>query len=143
MLYVGITQYFLQRRLLANSVAIDVEIVKSEVFKSVSANTDRRLLHNNSTTTYRPELLFRYFYNGREYTSDLLRPTIIVQGSSSAESAAEELKPFPLGAKVKAYLDPGNPAKAYLLREETSAPLVFIIIGLLLPPLSWFVGKFI
>ncbi len=143
LLYVGITQYFLQRRLLANAVPIDVEIVKSEVLKSVSSNTDRRLLHNNSTTSYRPELLFRYTYGGREYSSDLLRPNIIVTGSASAESAAEELKPFPVGARVKAYLDPGIPDKAYLLQEKGAGPAVFMVIGILLPPLAWFVGKYI
>ena len=127
----------------SNAVPIDVEIVKSEVLKSVSSNTDRRLLHNNSTTSYRPELLFRYTYGGREYTSDLLRPNIIITGSASAESAAEELKPFPVGARVKAYLDPGIPDKAYLLQEKGAGPAVFMVIGILLPPLAWFVGKYI
>jgi hypothetical protein len=66
LLYVGVTQYLLQRRLIANAIAIEVEIVKSEVFKSVSADTDQRLDRNTSTTTYRPDLRFRYAYDGIE-----------------------------------------------------------------------------
>jgi hypothetical protein len=132
----------MQRRLLANAIPIEATIVKSEVFKSVSADTDNRPLRSTSTTSYRPDVLFRYAYGGREYESDLLNPTIIVYGGS-AESAAEELKPFPVGAKVQAWLDVTTPDKAFLVPEKTSGPMVFMIIGVLLPPLAWFVGKYV
>jgi hypothetical protein len=91
LLYVGVTQYFLQRRLMANAIAIEVEIIKSEIFKSVSADTDQRLNRNNSTTSFRPEIRFRYTFAEREYESDLLRPTIIVRGYASVENATKEL----------------------------------------------------
>jgi hypothetical protein len=143
MLYVGVTQYFLQRRLLANAITIEATIVKSEVFRGVSADTDRRTLRDNSTTSYRPELLFRYSYDDKEYESDLLNPTIIVQGYGSYDAAAEELKPFPVGARVQAYLDTKNPDKAFLVAQTTAGPMVFIILGVVLPPLAWFVGKYV
>jgi hypothetical protein len=122
---------------------IEVEIIKSEVFKSVSADTDRRLERNNSTTSYRPDVRFRYAYGGQEYESDLLRPTIIVQGYASKESATEELARFPVGARVPAFIDPQHPDKAYLKNEEFAGPIVFIILGIILPPLAWIVGKYI
>jgi len=143
LLYVGVTQYFLQRRLLANASVIEALIVKSEIFKSVSADTDSRLGRSNSNTSYRPDVLFRYSHDGETYESDLLKPTIIVQSYASSESAAAELQPFPLGARVPAYLDVRNPDKAYLVQEGTAGPLVFIILGVLLPPIAWFVGKYI
>jgi hypothetical protein len=125
-LYVGVTQYFLQRRLLANAIMIEATIVKSEVFKSVSVDTDRRPLKNTSTNSYRADIRFRYSYGGQEY-----------------DGAAEELKPFPLGARVPAYLNVDHPDKAYLVQEKSAGPMVFMILGVLLPPLAWFVGKYV
>ena len=143
LLYVGVTQYFLQRRLMANAIAIEVEIIKSEIFKSKSADTDQRLNRNNSTTSFRPEIRFRYTFAEREYESDLLRPTIIVRGYASAENAAKELAPFHIGAKALAYVDPQHPDKAFLKKAAFAGPAVFIIIGNVLPPLAWMVGKYI
>jgi hypothetical protein len=143
LLYVGVTQYFLQRRLLANAITIEAQIIKSEVHKMVSTDTDTRLLRDNSTVSYRPDVQFRYTFRGVAYESDLLRPTIIVHDYASSGSVLEELAPFPVGAKVRAFVDPEIPDKAYLLQESGGGPLVFIIVGLILPPLAWFVGKYI
>ena len=143
LLYVGVTQYFLQRRLMRHAIPIEVEIVKSEVFKSASADTDRRLDRNNSTTSFRPEVRFRYVFAGREYESDLLRPTTIVQGYASAENAAKEIALFPKGSKALAYVDPQHPDKAFLQKETSAGPAVFMIVGVILPPLAWIVGKYV
>ena len=143
MLYVGVRQYFLQRRLLAHARPIEVEIIKSEVFSSTSADTDPDLRRNTSTTTHRADLRFRYVLNGVRYESDLLRPNIIVQGHASADAAREELKPYPVGAKVLAFVDPEHPDQAFLRMEEGAGPIVFIVLGLLLPPLAWFVGAYV
>ena len=143
MLYVGTTQFFQQRRLIANAVKITAEITYSQVFTSTSNNTDTRLGRNNSTTSHRPDVKFTYEVAGKKYESDLLYPSIIVTSYASRESAADELKPFPVGAKVDAFVDPALPDKAYLVKQSTSAPVVFIIVGLLLPPLAWWVGKWI
>lgn len=143
MLYVGVTQFVLQRRLLANAERVDAVIVHSEVLTSTSADTDSRLLRSNSTTSHRPDVRFRYRVGGTEYESDLIHPNIIVTGYASRESAAEELVPFPLNTTVRAYVDPSQPSRAYLIAEAGKGPIVFIIIGVLLPPLAWFVGKYI
>jgi hypothetical protein len=143
MLYVGVTQFVLQRRLLANAERVDAVIVRSEVLTTTSSDTDSRLLRSNSTTSHRPDVRFRYRVGGTEYESDLIHPNIIVTGYASRESAAEELVPFPLNATVRAYVDPAQPSRAYLIAEAGKGPIVFMIIGVLLPPLAWFVGKYI
>jgi hypothetical protein len=143
LLYVGATQFFLQRRLLANAVTIEAQIVNSEIFKSVSTDSDSRLLRDNSTVSYRPDVRFRYSFKGAGYESDLLRPTIIVHDYASKESVAREIERFPVGARVPAYVDAENPDKGFLIKESSSGPIVFVIVGLLLPPLAWFVGKYI
>jgi hypothetical protein len=143
MLYVGVTQLVTQRRLLANAERVDAVIVHSEVFSSTSSDNDSRPLRSTSTTTHRPDVKFRYRVKGTDYESDLMYPNIIVQTYASRESAAEALVPFPLNAAVRAYVDPSLPDKAYLIASAGSGPMVFIIIGLLLPPVAWFVGKYV
>lgn len=143
LLYVGVTQYFQQRRSLTYAERVDAEIIHSEVFTSTTSDTDSRLGRSNSTTSHRPDVKFRYVVGGQQYESDLLYPTIIVQGYASRESAAEELTPFPLHAKVRAYVDPSHPEQAFLIAQAVKGPIAFIIIGLLLPPLAWFVGKYV
>jgi len=143
MLYVGVTQYFRQRRLLRRAQPVNAIILKSEVFSSKSADTDSRLQRDNSTTTHRPEVRFRYEVNGQTYESELLYPNIIVVTYASRESAAEALAPYPLNAKVHAFVDPSLPGQAYLIAEAGAGPVVFIIIGVLLPPVAWFVGKWV
>ena len=66
LLYVGVTQYFQQRRLLANAERVDARIVHSEVFTSTSADTDRRPLRSTSTTTHRPDAAATRASSGRE-----------------------------------------------------------------------------
>jgi hypothetical protein len=143
LLYVGVTQLVMQRRLLARARRVDAVIVHSEVFSSTTRDTDPSVTRNTSTTTHRPDVRFRYEVHGSNYESDLLYPTIIVQSYASRESAAEALAPFPLNARVSAYVDPAAPDKAYLIATAGKGPLVFIILGLLLPPLVWFVAKYI
>lgn len=143
MLYVGVTQYFRQRRLLHRAKPVNATILKSEVFSSKSADTDSRLLRDNSTTTHRPEVRFRYEVNGQTHESELLYPNIIAVTYASRESAAEALAPYPVNAKVRAFVDLSLPDQAYLIAEAGAGPLVFIIIGMLLPPVAWFVGKWV
>lgn len=143
MLYVGVTQFLQQRRNLTNAERVDATIVHSQVFTSTSSNTDKRLLRSNSTTSHRADVKFRYRVSGTEYESDLLYPNSIVQGYASESSAAAELVPFPLNATVRAYVDPSRPDKAFLIAEATKGPIVFIVLGVLLPPIAWVVGKYI
>lgn len=143
MLYVGVTQYFRQRRLLRRAEPVEVTILKSEVFSGKSMDTDDRLGRDNSTITHRPEVQFCYEVDGQTYESDLLHPNIIVVTYASREEAAKVLAPYPVNTKVQAFVDPRTPAQAYLIAEAGAGPIVFIILGLVLPPLSWFVGKWV
>lgn len=139
----GLRQFLLQRRLLRNAVPVMAVITRSEIFSSRSSSIDRRPLRDTSTTTHRPELRFRYEVNGKAYESDLLHPNSIVVGYASRESAAEVLGPYPLGATVQALVDPGVPDRAFLVAEAGSGPVVFMIVGALIPPLVWWVGQWI
>lgn len=46
LIYVGVTQFFLQRRIAANARPVDAEITRSDITKSVSMDTDRSVARN-------------------------------------------------------------------------------------------------
>lgn len=143
MLYVGLTELVAQRRALANAVPVEAEIIWSDVKESRSHDSDQRLLRSNSTTSYTSEVRFKYTVAGVPYVSDMLRPTVIVQGHASRDSAAEEIAAFPMGAKVSAWVDPAAPERAFLVKEGFAGPIVFTILGLVLPVIGWFASRLV
>ena len=142
-LVVGVRELLTQRRLLASAIPVEAEIVHAGISRSRSADTDRSPMRSTSTTSYTSDIRFRYVSGGATHESERLRPTMIVRGHASHESAAREIAAFPVGARVTAYVDPREPDKAFLLREKSAAPAVFLALGIVLPPLAWFVGGLI
>lgn len=128
---VGTREFFIQKRALASAVAVDAEILSATVRKSTSADTDTRLLRDNSTTSYMPEVRFAYTLNGVRYESDLLYPTVIVKGFASRESAQEEIRDYEKGVRVKAYADVSAPERGFLRLEGSTNPAWFIVGGVL------------
>ena len=67
----------------------------------------------------------------------------VPRGYASESDAAEVLAPFPLNAKVRAFVNAAHPEQAFLIGEKSNGPIVFLVLGLLLPPLGWFIGKYV
>lgn len=143
MLYVGLTEWAAQRRALRCAAPVEAEIVWHGVVESRSMDTDNRPLRDNSTTSYRAEVKFKYEYGGAWYVSDLLRPTVIVQGHASREGAEAEIRDFPMGARVRAWVDPAAPERGFLTAEWSAGPAVFAVLGLLLPPVGWLASRLV
>lgn len=142
-LYVGATQFWQQRRNLEHAEPVDAVIVHSEVFESTTRDTDGRVGFSNSTTTYRPDVKFTYRVGGQQYESERLNPTVIGTGYASRESAAAELAPYPLHAKVRAWVNPAFPDQAFLNGERSNGPIVFLVLGFVLPVVGYVLGKFV
>jgi hypothetical protein len=138
LLYVGARQYIQQRRLLSHANPVDAEVVVSEVQSSTSSGTGSGPLRKSGTTSHVAVVKFRYEVGGAWHESDLLRPTSIARGHASRDAAAAELEPYPVGARVTAFVHPALPDKGYLVQEASAAPVVFIVLGILLPPVVWF-----
>ena len=137
MFYVGAREWIVQRAAMIDSVAIPAQIVESVVRTSKSEPAGSgELLKDDSTTTHSADVRFRYTISGQTYESDRLRPSAIVRTHGSKLSAEDELKPFPLGAAVNAFVIPSMPDKAFLIRETSSGPFVFMIVGFLLTPIA-------
>lgn len=141
LLWVGSTQFFQQRKLLKQVVGVDAVIIESKVAGSRGMDTDQRLLRDNSTKSYTAEVKFGYEFQGTRYQSSMLYPTIIERGYASADSAAEELKEYPAGANVKAFVNPAEPAKGFLRCEAGAGPVVFVIVGLVVPLVGFVLSR--
>ncbi len=140
-LYVGITQLLQQRRNLENAERIDAIVIASSVSVSKTADTDGRVGFSNSTTSHSPDVRFRYVVDGETYESTRLYPSVIERSYASASAAADVLASFPLNAKVRAWVDRAHPERAFLIAEKSSGPLVFVILGFVMIPVAWGVGK--
>jgi len=79
-------------------------------------------------TSYRPVVVYTYQIAGRTYTSHAV--TIITE-SRGWSWANGLIGRYPPGARTTAYVDPKNPASAYLVHELSFFPIVFVCIPLL------------
>lgn len=143
LLTVGVRECVLQKRTLEGVVPVDAVIVSAQVIKSVSHDTDPRPLKSTSTTSYSPEVKFRYTVYGHGYESDMLRPTVIVRGYASHEDAHREIAAFIPGSVVRAFVNPDLPARGFLIAERSSGPIVFIIVGVVMLPIAGVLLKFL
>lgn len=128
---VGTRELFIQKRVLANAVEVEAEVLSAGVTESKSLDTDQRLLRDNSTKSYVPQVRFAYTLGGVRYESDLLYPTVIVTGYASRESALEEIREYTAGARVRAYADVAEPQRGFLRLTNSANPQWFIVAGVL------------
>lgn len=136
LLVVGIRESILQRRTLAGARPFDATIVASTVRVSKSNDLGREPPRDRSTTSYSPDVRFRYDVDGRTHESDQLAPTVIGHGYASEADAQEVIRPYPVGARVTAYVDPDHPDRGFLQPVHSHAPLVFILVGAALLPIA-------
>lgn len=143
LLVVGVREFVMQKRTLEGVVPVDAVIMSAGVVKSVSHDTDPRPLKSTSTTSYSPEVKFRYSVDGQGYESDMLRPTVIGRGYASQSDAQEEIAAFVPGAVVTAFVNPEFPKRGFLIAERSSGPVVFMVVGTVLLPIAGLLFKFL
>lgn len=81
------------------------------------------------TDTYLPVVRYRYRVDGRTYLSTRVTPL----GESRGRGWATRLtRHFPPGGLVLAYYDPSDPRTAFLVRQRSFVPYIFIGCPLLL-----------
>ena len=90
----------------------------------------------SKSTTYRPEILYRYEVDGKIHRSSRIG---FMQLSSSGRGSKEEfVREHPVGSRTTCYVDPRDPENAVLERGFSASmlfgllPLVFFGIGLLI-----------
>jgi Protein of unknown function (DUF3592) len=75
---------------------------------------------NKGGVSYRPEVSYRYRINGQEVIGAGVTPIKIAAGWGWAQSIRARFRP---GAAVTVYVDPGDPTRAYAVREFSPIPL--------------------
>lgn len=106
-----------------NAQAVDAEVVSSAVTEGYNSENQR---------VYGPHVVYRYTYDGTEYTSDSVFPGDA--DAVSEESRARDIvEQYAAGDEVTAYVNRDDPERAFLI--DQSAPLWFwlgpVVSGLL------------
>lgn len=104
-----------QRRAFAEAFEVPALIVAHEV-----------RFHEDSEghPMYGPVLKLRYLADGMPETGEGL---LAMEVWSSQGWAEDQLKPWPVGKKVTAWVDPKNLGKAYVVREASPIPYLFVL----------------
>jgi hypothetical protein len=117
-----------------------VQLYRIATWKPVTANilsSDVGTVSGSKGNTYKPVVVYNYRYNGQSYQAAAVTPINISASQSWAQSIVNKYRS---GDVTTAYVNPDHPANAYLLRQMSLFPLLFVLIpvcfGLLL---SWLV----
>ena len=112
------------------------EVYRVATFQPVTARvvaTDIKAVRGDNGASYAPVVRYDYFLDGRGYQSDRVLPLTISASYSWAKRLRDRFEP---GQVVTAYVNPNRPATAFLVREVSLLPLLFVafplgIVGLL------------
>lgn len=86
--------------------------------------------------TYRPEVLFRYDFDGKTYRSSQV--SFMTVSSSGRDGKEEFVRNLPVGGSALCFVNPQNPAEALLDRSWSWGmllgllPMIFLLIGIAL-----------
>lgn len=110
--------YIQQSNAVDDAVAVETTVLDAQVSES-----DGRRLY------YRVTVEHTYQYRGTEYTSEQVFPGTTSPIYTVRSDAENIIEPYYPGATTTAYVDPDAPARAFLKRQTTLAPLKFVGFG--------------
>jgi uncharacterized membrane protein len=131
---------------LAVFVAVGLGLFGSEVYRIATwepvtariLSTDIKAVRGDKGTSYMPVIRYQYSVNGAQYLSNQVLPLTISAGYGWATKLRDR---FRRGDIVTAYVNPSRPSSAYLVREVSLLPLLFVAIPLaMVGVLAWFAG---
>jgi uncharacterized protein DUF3592 len=128
---------------LAIFVAVGLGLFATELYRvatwqPVSArvlSTDIKAVRGDKGTSYAPVVRYQYSWDGAQYVSDGVQPI----SESASWGWAERLRArFQPGQIVTAYVNPRQPARAFLIDKVSLLPLLFVALPLAIAALlSW------
>jgi len=89
-------------------------------------------------TSYKPVVTYTYEDGARQYTSSVTTPLSVAAGWNWAVGITAR---YPAGSHATAYVDPRDPARAYLVHELLWFPLVFLAIPVLFGALVYYTTR--
>ena len=116
------------------------EAYRIAVWKPVTAtvvSSNVGSVRGDKGTSYKPVVVYNYTYEGNPYQGAAVTPINISASEGWARSIADRYRP---GDVTTAYVNPGNPYDAFLLRQVSLMPLIFVAMPVFLGLLfSWII----
>ncbi|WP_248903652.1 DUF3592 domain-containing protein [Halocatena marina] len=109
--------YVQQSAAIDDAVSVEATIVESSIVQP------------EDSSEYEVRVAYRYYYQGTEYKSNKLFPSDISQLYESRSKAESVIASYEPDTTVTAYVDPAAPNEAFLERQTTQDPLIFMLIG--------------
>ena len=120
--------------------AFGSEVYRVLTWQPVSArvlSTAIKPVRGNKGTSYAPVVRYQYFVGGTPYESDAVLPLSVSASLGWAERLRARFRP---GDVVTAYVNPKRASSAYLVREISLLPLLFVALPLAIATLlAWIV----
>lgn len=119
---------------------LGLQVYRIVAWRPVAANilsSDVGTVSGEKGNTYKPVVVYSYRYQGWAFQAAAVTPIDISASQHWAQSIAGKYRP---GDVTTAYVDPDNPYKAFLLRQVSLFPLLFVLIPVCLGLIfSWVV----
>jgi hypothetical protein len=101
-------------------------------------STAIKAVHGSKGTSYAPVVRYQYAFAGAHYESDAVLPLSVSASLGWAEQLRDRFRP---GEIVTAYVNPNRASSAFLIREISLLPLLFVALPLAIAALVvWIVG---
>jgi hypothetical protein len=121
----GQSTMYSQARLNNMAISVPATIVLSNVRRSTTKTGPET---GSTTTSYWADIEFTYKYQNRTRTSDRVWPV----GEAGNETVMRVVvERYPKGAQVSAFVDPDDPAMAFLEKRWSPMPYVSVAIGII------------
>lgn len=117
-------------------VAIGLGLFSVQLYRIVTwapvtatvVSSDVGVVTGNKGNSYKPVVVYNYRYQGSPYQASAVTPISI---SASQSWAREVAGRYRSGDVTTAYVNPANPYNAYLLRQVSLMPLIFVLFPIL------------
>jgi hypothetical protein len=116
---VGIGGVWRQHQRISGFLPVRATVISSEVRSHTSSK---------GSTSYSPEVTYRYEVSGRKFTGEDVLPLSMSAERSWAEGIVRR---YPAGKTAEAYFNPADPSDSFLVKEYSFFPYFFILFPLI------------
>jgi hypothetical protein len=118
-----------QHHKITSYVEVPATVLSTDIEAHTSTDSD-----GHTSTSYEPVVVYRYEYDGGSYEHDEVFPLSMSAGRGWAQKTIDL---FEVGQQTQAFVNPENPASAFLLKQYlffpyllTLFPMIFVSVGL-------------
>ncbi len=112
-----------QHHKITSYLPVTATVLSKTIESHTSTDSD-----GHTSTTYKPIVMYEYEVNGMKYKCGTVQP---IDMSSGHGWAQEIINKFTKGQKVEVFYDPEDPNSAFILKEYSFFPYVFILFPMI------------